>query len=122
MKTMRCPFCHRKLFEGQNEKFENLCDHVSNPNMSDYPERKTYRCSCDLAKDGFWDDHGDFYTKEYKSEYFNVDTNAINSFSRRCDKTLEIEKKYAKKWWFKYIENLLYSWEFGESIKKVIGE
>jgi len=112
MKIMRCLFCHKKLIIGSKEKFENLCDHVVDPNMTDYPERETFRCSCQLSNGGFWDKQGDFYIKNYKKEYFNLNTNALNSFSRRCDTVRKLEMKYSKKWWYKFIEGILFKWEF----------
>jgi len=112
-KDMRCPFCHKKLTEGNKKKFENLCDHVSDPNQENYPERPTYVCDCETSKGGFWDGHGDFYCSEYKDEYCGCHTtDALNSFSRRCNIAVNFEIKHSKKWWFKFIEGILFKWEF----------
>jgi len=62
---MACPFCGKELTKGEQKKYETLCDHVSDPNMEDYPLRDTWVCTCEKSKDSFWDMFGDFYSKHY---------------------------------------------------------
>lgn len=109
---MRCPFCHRKLVKGNYQKFETLCDHVDDPNKEDYPERPTYICDCKVSKGGFWDSLGDFYCSEYKDEYYGCNKNALNSFTRRFSTAHRIRTKHHKKWWFKFIDGVLFKWQF----------
>jgi hypothetical protein len=64
---MYCPFCKAPLKAGIRRKFENLTDHVCNPNMSDdeRPFRDTWECRNLLCIDRtgcFWDSYGDLYT------------------------------------------------------------
>lgn len=63
---MKCPVCEKILIPGKKERYETLCDHVSDPNKEDYPERNTYVCPneyCIFYENAFWDDMGDLYTK-----------------------------------------------------------
>jgi hypothetical protein len=62
---MKCPFCKRELVRGENRRYETLCDHVSNPNMTTHPLRPTFVCSCELSQYTFWDEWGDYYVTDY---------------------------------------------------------
>lgn len=75
-KPMLCPFCKQPLVVGEQRRYETLCDHVDDPNRTDYPLRNTYECSCKKSKDTFWDIYGDYYSKHY-----SAGTEAINSIA-----------------------------------------
>lgn len=65
---MKCPFCSKELLQGENRRFTDTCDHVSDPN-GDYPRplRPTFVCSCFYSKDCFWDGAGGFYSGRNES-------------------------------------------------------
>jgi hypothetical protein len=63
---MKCPFCNRELVRGEDRRYETLCDHVSNPNRTNYPLRATYECSCDDARDLYWDFDGAVYMTKHE--------------------------------------------------------
>lgn len=95
-KPLRCPFCHKELVRGKQCKFETLSDHVSDPNMEDYPLRDTFICTCKESKDSFWDVSGDFYTKAYN--YHSKSTFAINSWAREFDEEYEKRDRLKRTW------------------------
>ena len=76
-KKMSCPFCKSILQRGEQRKYETLIDHVSDPNMEDYPLRDTWVCSCKKSDDLFWDFFGDAYMTKINPELFSKDINAI---------------------------------------------
>jgi len=67
---MKCCFCNKELVPGEQKEFETLEDHVSDPNATSYPLRNTFvcpyaGCTSNVNYVGFWDDYGDFYSKEF---------------------------------------------------------
>ena len=99
MEKLHCPYCNNELIQGEDQKFETLSDHVSDPNREDYPKRRTWicdnhECPVSLDSEAFWDDSGDFYgwPKGYK---FKDDLDsAYPSIARQLD--IEIYKKGLK--------------------------
>ena len=77
MKKMKCPFCGCFLLEGEQKRYETLCEHVSNPNQEYYPLRDTWVCNCEKSHNSFWDWYGDFYPDHFIQE----NTNAIISLN-----------------------------------------
>jgi len=59
---MKCPFCKKTLVRGEKKRFENLSDHVENPNAENHPLRLTFVCDCEYSKDSFWDGQGGIYS------------------------------------------------------------
>ena len=64
-KNWLCPACKSKVIITGERKFETLSEHVSDPNMENYPLRDAYQCSdenCMTRKNNiFWDYMGDRY-------------------------------------------------------------
>ena len=97
---MKCPFCKAELVSGKEKKFENLADHVTNPNAEDYPLRPTFVCSkvCDMSVDSFWDEQGGWYSGRLGVNYTKIhewmkehgeSTAALGSWDRWQDKKFE---------------------------------
>ena len=77
---MQCPFCESELFYGGKKIFETTFEHVSDPNMTYFPERDVWICDCDISDGCFWDNWGDFYLGSNRSiiKFFSFKTcNAI---------------------------------------------
>jgi hypothetical protein len=94
MKKMYCPLCHSPLNNGKDKKYETLCEHVSDPNMEDYPLRPTFVCgkeTCECHKqEVFWDESGDIYGG-FKIKFIDGRDSAYPSFG--CKMDTEIYKK-----------------------------
>lgn len=89
---MKCRFCEKELVNGEEKRFETLCDHVSNPNATDYPLRPTFvcedpECIANKVAVGFWDELGSFYYKNWGAEELKPygEYNAINSHARQSE-------------------------------------
>lgn len=110
---MKCPFCKTELVSGKEKKFENLADHVSNPNAEDYPSRPTFVCpmSCEMSTDSFWDEQGGWYSGRLGVDYMKIfewkkengdSTAAIGSWDRWQDNKNEFSHKiYPYLFWTK---------------------
>lgn len=103
-KPMLCPFCKQELIIGEQKRYENLCDHVSDPNMEDYPLRDTYVCTCEESKGVFWDWFGDTYSHRWISG----NTEAINSSSYESRLSSERECKLRRHWWYRIFKQIQY--------------
>ncbi len=95
---MNCPICGNELVQGDEKQYENLSDHVSDPN-NDYgrPLRPTYTCveeDCPLDDNLlWWDEMGDLYIENYDL-YHNVQ----DRLKELCiDKVIEAHNSFAKK-------------------------
>lgn len=108
---MKCPICGSELLEGPGRRFENLSDHVSDPNSRIRPLRQTFEChgayhlessdkdiKCPMGDSGFWDDYGDFYNQTDYDIYKRIEklcdknmTEALGSHARKSH--TEIYKK-----------------------------
>ena len=75
---MRCPYCKQPLQLGKQREFENLNDHVTNPNAEHYPLRPTWECSCSDAVLQFWDQEGYVYSLGVA-----IPKNALDSFAEK---------------------------------------
>jgi len=80
-KILKCPFCKSKLILGDKKRYETVVEHVDNPNINQYPLRNTYLCNCEDSKGVFWDIYGDIHSLEFKNNFINKNTSAINSDS-----------------------------------------
>jgi hypothetical protein len=95
---MKCPFCKSKLVRGENREFENICDHVMNPNQENYPLRPTLICSCSISHDCFWDNQGGFYMGRDSVSYkemakYKGSHSALGSWERWQDKEFSFARK-----------------------------
>jgi hypothetical protein len=86
---MNCPFCGKKLIRGENREFENLSDHVFDPNMENHPIRPTFVCSCPKSNNAFWDTQGGFYTHGY----IEGKTTAVGSWDEAQEKEFAFAAK-----------------------------
>mgnify|MGYP001249914605 CR=1 FL=1 len=60
---MICPFCKKVLSFGKERVYENVADHVQDPNGEyERPLRPTFVCNCKWTIDCFWDEQGGFYS------------------------------------------------------------
>lgn len=95
---MKCPKCHQELIKGEDQRFETLSDHVSDPNNHNHPLRPTFICNnseCPASKEElFWDEYGEMYGWERTFKFDNNIYSAYPSFARRMD--IEIYKKGLK--------------------------
>jgi len=69
--TKRCPFCKARLEVKGMRHYQNLIEHVSDPNREPC-SKPYYQCDCEDAKDGFWGSDGAIYGKmnSKKFKYF----------------------------------------------------
>lgn len=75
---MRCSICKTELVRGQDEEYETIMDHVSDPNAVDYPLRPTFVCSnsgCPVYDNSFWDSMGEFFTLLDYDDYLDFRAN-----------------------------------------------
>jgi hypothetical protein len=102
---MRCPRCRRELISGEFKKYEDLNDHVSNPNATDYPLRITYVCPKKCLK-GFYDAWGDYYSSG--SEFTEGrHLHALDSGSRRSAVDFTVRKYGCKgRHFFRYLKDI----------------
>lgn len=100
---MLCPFCKKELKQGEKKKYETLYEHVLDPNEEEYerPLRPTFVCDCEMAKDSFWDDYGDFYSHNREQDYTNIEYEALNSASRKSNQEFKERERKRRKWWHK---------------------
>jgi hypothetical protein len=91
MNNWKCPICKSLLINGENKKYETLCDHVCNPNMDDHPYRPTYICPNKECKANiekvFWDESGDIYGgfKIKENEFINLNDAPFGSLARKLN-------------------------------------
>lgn len=83
-KPFLCPFCKRKLEQGEKRRYETTCEHVDDPNADSYPLRDTYVCSCDESKNSYWSIDGESYSLVFNPKNWGKKTEAINSFAWEC--------------------------------------
>ena len=108
-KNWLCPSCKKPVIITGEREYETLVEHVSNPNMENFPLRDAYQCSdekCITRKsDVFWDYYGDMYglikvnnetvwgdTDEF---FINGNNAPFGSHTRKAN--VEIYKKGLKK-------------------------
>lgn len=87
---MRCPKCKTELVNGESQQYETLLEHVSDPNLEDYPFRPTFICP-NKCFNGFYDEWGDYYGRDMATEerYWY----ALDSESRKSE--IKIRTIYA---------------------------
>jgi hypothetical protein len=111
---MRCPRCRRELIPGESKKYEDLNDHVSNPNATDHPLRITYVCPKGCLK-GFYDPWGDYYSGSHDSFVDGKYLYALDSGSRKCAVDFTIHTFGSKGWhFFRYLKDVYALHIYGE--------
>jgi len=85
----KCPFCKKALEVKGVKQYQNLIEHVSDPNAE--PSYKPYyQCDCEDAREGFWGDNGGVYgnmnSKKFKylfnDWYHEYKASLIGSYER----------------------------------------
>jgi hypothetical protein len=96
-----CPVCKSEIIEGPRKRYQDLCEHVSDPN-GEPSEKNTLICGNSYCKtheyEIFWDSDGDIYTNSYHgSSTLNfIDDNNSPFGSRTRRANVEIYKKGLK--------------------------
>lgn len=108
---MICPICDSTLVDGPLEVYQNLEEHVSDPNG--FPTAKetfrcpSHKCTVNTEYKGFWDWYGDYYCENYAN---GRPMKAKDSFAMKAD--VEIRKKDENFTFFR-----TYSWKFRVKFK-----